>query len=976
MKTSFSKFIIFSLLTLTCSSRVDSLEILVPSGTYNGDLKEQFPHTITANSEGTTAILSGDLYILNIDNCQAATPLSCFFNSAGFITIIGRGNSISFTNLCSTTNGAALNSTPTNSSGSNPYTIVGLSSCTFTNCRVLVNSSTPPNTISAPKGGAIYASVPLNLQNLLNATFRNNYAAGNGGAIWAKNCAIQKIQQAVFSSNVANNGGAIGSSESISILQCPSIIFSTNSADLYGGAIHAVDPTAATPPPPTTQKNTTINISGNNIVKFEANNAKSGGAIYGEGNITLSNNSTLILQNNSAFPEVSPTTGTTVGQGGALFAKQATAAATPPDYTGITINNQQTIFFANNFASTAGGAIYTDKLNISSSGPTIFRDNVAQDGGAIYIADTGTVSLSADYGPMVFYHNLKKGTGQTASQRNAISLGKGATISSLSASGNHSLIFYDPITMAMPDTQANSQELVINSNSSQYTGSVVFSGLDTDSSTNANDLTSTIYQKVKLSGGKLILANQATLAVLSFTQEAGSILRMDGGTTLQVTQYSHNTNQNNADGQITITDLHLNLDSLNTTNQAKIETKNTNGSITLSGSVSFEDVSGHAYENHSLFNQDTVTFTPLSLVTTTQGTITTNVEFPEAKYGYLGSWEFSWENGTNNTKTLKAIWTRTGFLPSPERQSTLVPNSLWGALIDLRSLNEMATASCDDFNYGRGLYLTGISNLFYRDRGDNSHGFRRISGGYLVGANSQTIAGSVFGIAFAQVFGKSKDYVVSTSKAQSLMGTTYLSIKHPINNTVFSTFSIRACYSRTTEEMTTRYTFAQKQETSWNNNCWLGEIGGSLPIILQVKNLHFSQLVPFVHAQIGYAEHASFKEKNAEARSFNSGHLINVSVPAGFKIDRKSHRHPDFYSLSVAYVPDVYRKNPECATLLLSNGVSWITSAMNVDKHALLLQGSTHTAVNNNIEIFTHGSCELRKSSYNYSIDMGSKWRF
>ncbi|VVT42593.1 putative outer membrane protein pmp13 [Chlamydia avium] len=981
MKASFSKFIVFSILTLTYSSRVDSLEILVPSGTYNGDLDKQFPYTITANPEGTTAILTGNLYILNIDNCQAATPLSCFLNSSGPITIIGRRNSISFMNLCTTTNGAALNSTPATSATTTnaaPYTISGLSSCVFTNCRVLANSSTPTDSIPAPKGGAIYVSGSLFLQNTQNVLFQNNYAASNGGGIWVKNGSINKVHQAAFSSNVANNGGAIGSSESFSITQCPSVIFATNSANLYGGAIHAVDPTTTTPPQTTTQKNTTINISGNGIVKFEANNAKSGGAIYGEGNVTFSNNGVLILQNNSAFPEASPTDGITVGLGGALFAKQAgtTPSATPSDYTGITISNQQTIFVANNFASTSGGAIHTDKLSISSSGSTMFRDNVSKDGGAIYIADNGTLSLSADYGPMVFYHNLKK-TNQTNTtiQRNAISLGKGATISSLSASENYSLIFYDPITGALPDT-ANNQELTINPNSSsKYTGSVIFSGLDTD---NTNDATSTIYQKVKLSNGKLILANKATLAVLSFTQEEDSILLMDGGTTLQITEHSTNngTAQNNTDGQVTITDLHLNLDSLNASSQAKIETKNSSGSIILNGSVSIDDVSGHAYENHSLFNQDSVTLNPLVLTTQNDNQITTNVEFPEAQYGYLGSWTFSWENGENNTKTLKATWTRTGFLPSPERQSTLVPNSLWGALIDLRSLNDAATSSCDGFNYGRGLYFAGISNIFHRERDENSHGFRRISGGYIVGANSQTIAGSVFGVAFAQMFGRSKDYVVSTSKSQSLMGTAYLSIKHPINNIIFTGFSARACYSRTTEEMTTQYTFAPKKEISWDNNCWLGEIGGNLPIILRIKNLPFNQFVPFVHAQIGYAEHESFKEKQEEARSFDSSYLINVSIPAGFKIDRRSHKHPDFYSLSVAYVPDVYRKDPKCTTLLLANNISWITSATNLDRYAIFFQGSTHTSINNNIEIFTHGNYELRKSSRNYSIDIGSKFRF
>ncbi|WP_139414219.1 polymorphic outer membrane protein middle domain-containing protein [Chlamydia abortus] len=1021
MKASFRKFLVSTTLTLPCSFQAFSLEILVPNGTYNGDLREMFPYTITSNPEGTTAILSGNLNILNLDNSMVATPSSCFFNSAGSMTIIGKGHDITFTNLRTSVNGAALSSVPTSTPDSFSYTITGIKTFSCSNCSALLGHANTNNIIS-PKGGAVYSKSPILFKNIQNLIFKDNRAADNGGALWGQVVDISNVTKSLqFLSNVGANGGAIGASTSLNVTRCPSILFRSNSADKLGGAIHSVNPPSSPPPPANGAINTVVNFSDNGSVQFDSNNAKSGGAIYSKGNINFSNNVQLLMQNNTASPEIGDSN-EVLGQGGAIYCTQVTATKKEaPVFTGLTIANQHDIFFANNFAANAGGAIYGEKVSITSSGRTVFTNNTAKTGGAIYIADKGELSLSADYGNMIFYDNLNTNDGSP--QRNAITLGKGATIKLLAASGDHKLCFYDPIVTTLPETAPNGDNtLTINPDRggsapfTNYIGTVLFSGAHANAESTPN--ASTIYQKVILGGGKLVLADKASLSVVSFDQQPDSILLMDNGTSLTITQYSHATspeaaaaaavvaaaevssaaslpaastasvtNQNNNDGAVSITDLHINLGSLTQDGEgAKIETKNTNGKITITGYISLDDVSGNAYENHDIFNRNTVTFKVLSLSTAGDNKITesdlqlTPRGDADPQYGYQGSWKLSWENGTNGDaqkkKVLKATWTKTGFVPSPERQASLVPNNLWGAFIDLRSMNALATASCDGFGYGKGLWVAGISNVFHHDRNYVSHGFRRISGGYVIGANSQTLSDSVFGVAFSQVFGKSKDYVVSTTKSQAIVGSAYLSIKRPLSNTIFTTFAARINYSHTNEDMKTRYTFIPEASGNWDNNCWLGEVGGSLPIVLQTTKLHLNQFVPFVNVQIGYAEHGSFREQLAEARSFCSSRLINLAIPCGFKIDRRSHSYPDFYSLAVSYVPDVWRRNPGCTTLLLANGARWKTPATNLDRQGLLIEGSSHTAVNNNIEIFSHGSCELRESSRNYNINVGSKFRF
>ncbi|AFS20396.1 MULTISPECIES: polymorphic outer membrane protein middle domain-containing protein [Chlamydia] len=1039
MKASFRKFLVSTTLTLPCSFQAFSLEIVVPNGTYDGYLREMFPYTITSNLEGTTAILSGDLNILNLDNSMAATPSSCFFNSAGSMTIVGKGHNLTFTNLRTSVNGAALSSIPTSTPESFSYTITGIKTFSCSNCAVLIGR-TNSSTVTTPKGGAVYSKSPIFFKDIQNVLFKNNRAGNNGGALWGQVVDISNVTKSLqFLSNVGANGGAIGASTSLNVTRCPSILFRSNSAEKLGGAIHSVNP--QTPPPPAENGviNTVVNFSNNGSVQFDANNAKSGGGIYSKGNINFSNNAQLIMQNNSASPEIGDS-GEVLGQGGAIYCTQATAAtkkekeekekskseAAPIEFTGLTITNQHDIFFANNFAANAGGAIYGEKVSITSSGKTVFTNNTAKTGGAIYIAAGGDLSLSADYGNMIFYDNLNTNDGSL--KRNAITLDKGATIKLLAASGDHKLCFYDPIVTTLPETAPNgTNTLTINPDRgdsapfTNYIGTVLFSGAHTNSTEDTPNA-STIYQKVVLGGGKLVLADKASLSVVSFDQESDSILLMDSGTSLSTTTNSHATpasveagaaaaaarvmataeassatstttttasatNQPNTDGSISIKDLHINLGSLTQAGEgAKIDVKGSNGTIKITGHISLDDVSGNAYENHDLFNQNTVTLKLLSLSTAGDSKITNNdLQLTprgdaDPQYGYQGSWKLSWEDGTNGDankkKVLKATWTKTGFIPSPERQASLVPNSLWGAFIDLRSMNALATASCDGFGYSKGLWVAGISNVFHHDRNSVSHGFRRISGGYVIGANSQTLSDSVFGVAFSQVFGKSKDYVVSTTKSQALVGSAYLSIKRPLSNTIFTTFAARINYSHTNEDMKTRYTFIPEESGNWDNNCWLGEVGGSLPIVLNTGKLHLNQFVPFVNVQIGYAEHGSFREQLAEARSFCSSRLINLAIPCGFKIDRRSHSYPDFYSLAVSYVPDVWRRNPGCTTLLLANGARWKTLATNLDRQGLLIEGSTHTAVNNNIEIFSHGSCELRKSSRNYNINVGSKFRF
>lgn len=166
------------------------------------------------------------------------------------------------------------------------------------------------------------------------------------------------------------------------------------------------------------------------------------------------------------------------------------------------------------------------------------------------------------------------------------------------------------------------------------------------------------------------------------------------------------------------------------------------------------------------------------------------------KYGYQGSWKLAWDPNTanNGPYTLKATWTKTGYNPGPERVASLVPNSLWGSILDIRSAHSAIQASVDGRSYCRGLWVSGVSNFFYHDRDALGQGYRYISGGYSLGANSY-FGSSMFGLAFTEVFGRSKDYVVCRSNHHACIGSVYLSTQQALcGSYLFGDAFIRASY--------------------------------------------------------------------------------------------------------------------------------------------------------------------------------------
>lgn len=1015
MQTPFHKFFLSIILSysICCSLEGHAADITVPQGIYDGEtLTAPFPYTVIGDPRGTTVVPAGNLILKNLDNSIAALPLSCFGNLAGEFTIDGKGYSLTFENIRTATNGAALSNS---AAGSGLFIVQDFDELLFLNCNSLLSAlpqTGGQQTTPTPSSGTIYSKSDLILKNIQNFSFYSNLVSGDGGAIDAQSLTIQGVKKlCVFQENTAqSDGGACQVTKNFLATDNPApVAFVGNVAGIKGGGVAAVT-NGQTPGQGTTDLS--VSFSKNTAVEFDGNVARIGGGIYSEGPISfLENAKTVFLNNVSAPVYINPSQPQGGGQqatadqanygdGGAIFCKNGNQQPQPPQGSAasgeVSFRGEGMVFFSKNVAAGKGGAIYAKKLSISDCGPVQFIGNIANDGGAIYLADSGELSLSADHGDIIFDANLKRIAAQQQNPAtvndvqvasNAISMGAGGKVTTLRASEGHQILFNDPIVMANGQNQAQAQTPTLKINDGEgYSGEIVFAKGE-----------SGLYSDIELAQGKILLRDKAKLSVCSLNQ-TGGVVYMEAGTTLDFVNGAQQPQQPPAK-PISLTNLHLSLASLLESNgvtnppttppaqpstPAVIGTAN-NGSVTITGPIFFEDLDNTSYDKYEWLGADR-TLDVLKLQMGAQqppaqapANLTLGSENPQ--YGYQGKWELRWEPAQpqpqpNNIYTLKATWTKTGYNPGPERVASLVPNSLWGSIFDVRSAHSAIQASMDGRAYCRGLWISGISNFFYHDRDALGQGYRHISGGYAIGANSY-FGSSMFGVAFSEMFGRSKDYVVCRSNDHTCIGTVYLATKKALcGSFVFGETFMRASYGFGNQHMKTSYTFAEENDVRWDNNCLVGEIGAGLPIVIAPSKLYLNELHPFVQAEFAYADHESFTEEGDQAREFKSGHLMNLTIPVGVKFDRCSSKHPNKYSFMGAYICDAYRSISGTKTTLLSHQESWTTDAFHLGRHGAMVRGSMYASLTNNIEVYGHGRYEYRNASRGYGLSVGSKVRF
>ena len=253
----------------------------------------------------------------------------------------------------------------------------------------------------ATSGGAIYVSGDYSALNLSNATFRENAATDNGGAIYATGHNTLDIvndvtlQGTTFTANTAKSGGAIALGN-VSCANLKSCSFEENVATSYAGAIHMTG--------------ATLEIDSAEMI---GNQASSAGALY------LSSASTAIINKLDAQRN------TVTNNGGTIYNTAST----------LTLYNSS----VKDGAAKTGSAIYlaadatTSIYATNFIGNTCYEDN-ASNAAAVFVYTGGTPTLIHS---CTFAHNTSSGLGGAlvASNKSILHLYNVTAIENSAASG-------------------------------------------------------------------------------------------------------------------------------------------------------------------------------------------------------------------------------------------------------------------------------------------------------------------------------------------------------------------------------------------------------------------------------------------------------------------------------------------------------------------------------------------------------------
>ncbi|MEF9496528.1 MULTISPECIES: polymorphic outer membrane protein middle domain-containing protein [Chlamydia] len=727
----------------------------------------------------------------------------------------------------------------------------------------------------------------------------------------------------------------------------------------------------------------TLTMSGFNILSFiAAPKATTGNAaIYSVASTTIKENKKLTFDTNHS-----------IAAGGAIHcAKTGSTAAT------LTLQQNESMIFKNNSSATTGGAIHAEKLVLKAGGATLFENNHAtQKGGAISIAGSGEISLSADDGSIIFKGNTITDAGNKVN--NAIHVGANGKFLKLEAKESQSILFYDPVVVE--GTAADNLEINKTSGATTYTGSIIFSGRYIESPHKRRKHISKFTQPLTLSAGSLVLEKGAHLEAKSLTQTAGSKVILDQTSSIE-------TKEN-----IDIKELWLRLDEFKNPTTATISTTGSAHTVTVKGPLGIFADHETFYDNHALaydVNQEVLQLSDKDISKIALVDIPQAVRKNIASHrGYQGDWTIDWKTipGSTNagvttlgTKIATIHWRPTGYIPfggAQEITTPLVVNTLWGNFSDIRNLERTVESLATNSLSSEGFWAAGIKNFLHSNSSAKNYVFQHNNAGYVIGMNKHTLSDNVFSAAFSQLFGKDRDDANGQVDHQTLSGSFYA---HHVGSLPMLRFlcggstdcppelqaspsipvivNAQLSYSHSNNHLIINHTDTTKTTGMWSNYSLATELGSTFIYTLSKCPSILKHISPFVKLQGVYSEQRKFTEEGLRRCLFSSTYLANLALPLGIKIHGVCPRELLAYDLSAMYVHDVFRIDPESMTLFLIGGLApWATQATNLDTKAVVVQGSGRFAVRPNIEIFAEGNCELRSSSHSYNYDFGAKIHF
>lgn len=629
------------------------------------------------------------------------------------------------------------------------------------------------------------------------------------------------------------------------------------------------------------------------------------------------------------------------------------------------------VSFIGNHADQFGGAIYFETGSVSEdnvlsisqvNGDVLFENNSATVlGGAIcssaptengYGEPTGhanaRIILSADGGDMIFQGNAMYVNGSTPIA-NAI-LTDGEHTVDLGAAQGRRIAFYDPIVI---QDEENASSVHFNREGSQQ-GEILFSGRDyLDDSHDAANYTSTLTGDAFQYGGTVHLEQKAALELINYTQQGGELM-MGRNTSLT------------ASGNVSLKTLTLDL---TRTGDA--------ASIVAAGPVSADRVGAYA---------------SVSDIVPGEVVFTIKADSFGGILDQAGDHEIDMRDGQGMNCLLEINWKlneqgilvfTTGNVVEKgviaELKGSHVANSMLSTASTLRSFS---WTGLEQLNTARflsplksNIWTSGLGDFQMQRTKNGIEGFDYQGGGFAVGGDYRLSEQWLGGIAYGYTSGRniSREYQ-ATNRQNANMGLLYTGWRTPLHGGQALAVTGALAFSSSDNKLSSVTSGGQNSSGSWTNRAWNGIVKAAwdLPV---GKNTVLTS-----HIGLEYTDvvQEAFTESGQMARRFDRGHYRNLALPVGISLTQRLALGglPWSHTVSMEYLPDVYRSNAGTHARLLSSGYAWGADGSKPARQGVRAGISGRLQLTDNWSAYGSYQVEARDNFVNQRVMLGTGYSF
>lgn len=372
----------------------------------------------------------------------------------------------------------------------------------------------------------------------------------------------------------------------------------------------------------------------------------------------------------------------------------------------------------------------------------------------------------------------------------------------------------------------------------------------------------------------------------------------------------------------------------------------------------------------------------------------------DSPYTYKGTWSIKWEDDD-----LYAYWTYNDDAEEgggeggggeeggggggdiedvdPELMGELTENSLWMTGSNLKTLSRtiqrqmgmsrIYDRKCNNF------WFEGLGDFINQSNKGATDGFDYNGGGYAIGYDTRLCPdSSMLGVSFGQLAGTGKNRRMSGSIDQNtVMANVYGGYIKELNNRLTYSLTGTVGHGRSHNKMHTVYTSGANTYADWNNDAWMVDIVSTW----DYKWNESWTVSPFIGLEWTRASHGTFTEWGHEdyRRHFDSADMSYLRMPVGltFKnLQNFSNNRFWMNSLSVSYLPDVYRQDPNGKANALINDFIWDVKSASPARNALRVEANSYYRFSEKWGVYAGYSIEARSRSTYQQVNLGMNVTF